>query len=76
MCKPRKLQVQEGLWWLPLRRARVDALRKLLLLLALGAALAGLEACAHTRLSLLHVHQHHCFACCTGLKSCQASPDS
>lgn len=45
-CKPRKLQVQEGLWWLPLRRARVDALRKLLLLLALGAALAGLEACA------------------------------
>ena len=34
---------QEGLWWLPLRRARVDALRKLLLLLALGAALAGLE---------------------------------
>ncbi len=35
---------QDGLWWLPLRRARTDALRKLLLLLSLGAALAGLEA--------------------------------
>lgn len=67
--------MQEGLWWLPLRRARVDALRKLLLLLALGAALAGLEACAHTQLSLLRKHQRHA-ACFTGLKPCQTSPDS
>ncbi len=34
---------QEGLWWLPLDAPHRNAVRKLLLLLALGAALGGLE---------------------------------
>lgn len=37
------LPVQEGLWWLPLRRQQRDALRTLLLITSLAGAVAGLE---------------------------------
>ena len=37
------LPVQEGLWWLPLRRRQREALRTTLLVTSLGGALAGLE---------------------------------
>lgn len=37
------LLTQEGLWWLPLDVPHRNAVRKLLLLVALGAALGGLE---------------------------------
>jgi len=35
--------VQEGLWWMPLDAEHTDALRKMLLLAALGPTLGGLE---------------------------------
>ena len=35
--------MQDGLWWIPLERPQQDAMRRILLLVALTAALAGLE---------------------------------
>jgi hypothetical protein len=37
------MRMQDGLWWLPIRGPWKDVLRKVVLLLALAATLAGFE---------------------------------